>query len=108
MIIYVDIDHTICYYNSDPKSMKYKEALPYTDRISRINNLVDKGHRIIYWTARGTLTNISWFKETLFQLEKWNCKFHELRMGKPVYDLFIDDKNISSDAFFNENYQLKE
>jgi len=28
------------------------------------------------------------------------CKIHELRMGKPVYDLFIDDKNISSDNYF--------
>ena len=28
------------------------------------------------------------------------CKFHELRMGKPYYDLFIDDKNINSEEYF--------
>ena len=38
---------------------------------------------------------------TLNQLNKWGCKFYELRMGKPNYDLFIDDKNINSDTFFN-------
>ena len=52
MIIYVDIDHTICYYNSDPKGMKYKEALPYTDRISRINNLFDKGEILSFLSNR--------------------------------------------------------
>ncbi len=26
------------------------------------------------------------------QLVKWGVKFHKLIMGKPEYDLFIDDK----------------
>jgi hypothetical protein len=26
------------------------------------------------------------------QLDAWGVKYHELRLGKPVYDLFIDDK----------------
>ena len=32
----------------------------------------------------------------------WGCKFHELKMGKPNYDLFIDDKNINCDTYFND------
>ena len=63
--------------------------------------LYDDGNTIIYWTARGTLTQINWFEKTMKQLTKWNCKFNELRMGKPAYDLFIDDKNINSDEYFN-------
>ena len=62
--------------------------------------LYDEGKTIVYWTARGSRTGINWFQITLNQLNKWNCKFHELRMGKPAYDLFIDDKNINSEDFF--------
>ena len=49
------------------------------------------------------MTGINWFKNTVDQLEKWGCKYHELRMNKPAYDLFIDDKNIESKTFFNHN-----
>jgi hydroxymethylpyrimidine pyrophosphatase-like HAD family hydrolase len=97
MIIYVDIDETICYYNGE---RDYNIAIPHTERIEKINNLFNDGHTIIYWTARGTLTNKNWFQITLGQLTSWGCKFHELRMGKPAYDLFIDDKNINSETYF--------
>lgn len=99
MIIYVDIDDTICYYDND-NTIDYNLAIPYKERIEKINSLFDKGHSIIYWTARGTKTGIYWFHVTYNQLIKWGCKFHELKLGKPVYDLFIDDKNINSDVYF--------
>ena len=98
MIIYVDIDETICYYD---EKRDYNIAKPYFSRIEKINSLYDQGNTIVYWTARGTVTQENWFNVTLNQLNKWNCKFHELRMGKPAYDLFIDDKNINSETFFN-------
>lgn len=101
MIIFVDIDDTICYYDKSNVSQKdYSTAQPYIDRINKVNKLYQEGHTIIYWTARGTLTQINWFDITLKQLHKWECKFHELRMGKPAYDLFIDDKNINSEEYF--------
>ena len=31
---------------------------------------------------------------TKMQLDIWGCKYHELIMGKPHADLFIDDKGI--------------
>tara|TARA_B110000037_G_scaffold117220_1_gene134500 strand:- start:2388 stop:2684 length:297 start_codon:yes stop_codon:yes gene_type:complete len=98
MIIYVDIDETICYYE---EARDYNIAIPYNSRIEKINALYDEGNTIVYWTARGTVTQENWFHVTLNQLNSWNCKFHELRMGKPAYDLFIDDKNINSETFFN-------
>lgn len=102
MLIFVDIDHTICYYdNTEFNIPNYNSALPYIDRILKINTLYDEGHQIVYWTARGTKTGQKWFKVTLAQLQEWGCKFHELRMGKPAYDLFIDDKNINSETYFN-------
>ena len=104
MKVYVDVDDTICYYESKfygtgPKD--YSLALPYKDRIEKINKLYDDGDKIVYWTARGTVTQRFWFEITYNQLKEWGCKFHELKMGKPAYDLFIDDKNINSEDFFN-------
>jgi hypothetical protein len=102
MIIYVDIDETICYYE-DKKNRNYENAKPYLDRIKKINKLYDDGNTIVYWTARGTVTGLKWFQLTLKQLNEWNAKFHELKMGKPSYDLFIDDKNINSEKYFNSS-----
>jgi len=98
MIIYVDIDETICFYHG---TRDYNVAKPYHNRIAKVNKLYDEGNTIVYWTARGTVSQENWFHITLKQLNSWNCKFHELRMGKPAYDLFIDDKNINSETFFN-------
>lgn len=100
MIIFVDIDDTICYRNEVNNNIDYSKSEPYLNRIEKINKLFDEGNTIVYWTARGTLSNINWFTITLNQLKTWGCKFHELRMGKPAYDLFIDDKNINSEDYF--------
>jgi len=99
MIIYVDIDDTIC-YREDKSNLDYNLAKPYKERIEKINQLFDENNTIIYWTARGTKTGINWFQVTLQQLNSWGCKFNELRMNKPSYDLFIDDKNINSEIYF--------
>jgi len=90
MIIYVDIDGTIC---TEEKGV-YEKSTPFPDQIAKINKLFDKGHTIIYWTARGTVTGIDWFELTAAQLDLWECKYHDLRVGtKPHYDLWIDDKS---------------
>jgi len=102
MIIFVDIDDTICYYD-DKTDKNYNNAKPYYERIDKINKLYNNGNTIIYWTARGTMTGINWFHITLNQLKLWGCLFNELKMGKPAYDLFIDDKNINSETYFETN-----
>ena len=61
MIIYVDIDETIC---QTPDSRDYNQSVPMNDRIGKINNLYDNGHTIIYWTARGTQSGINWREVT--------------------------------------------
>lgn len=104
MRIFVDIDDTICRYENIDKGPKdYSLAIPYKERIQKINKLFDDGHEIIYWTARGSVTQMLWFNTTYSQLKEWGCKFHELKMGKPFYDLFIDDKNINSETYFNSH-----
>ena len=97
MIIYVDIDETICESVSD---RNYAKAKPIPTRIAHINKLYDEGNIIIYWTARGTGSGIDWREVTEKQFEDWGVKYHELNFGKPVYDLFIDDKNINSETYF--------
>lgn len=104
MIIYVDIDETIC---RSPESRDYKDAIPIIENIERINKLYDSGNQIVYWTARGTTTGICWRDITEKQFKRWGVKYHDLKFGKPNYDLFIDDKNINSDTFFKgDNNEL--
>ena len=97
MIIYVDVDETIC---KTPKSRNYAESIPIIDHIKKINELYDSGNTIVYWTARGTVTGINWRDVTEKQFSLWGVKYHELKFGKPAYDLFIDDKNINTERFF--------
>ena len=98
MIIFVDIDETIC---TSPESRDYSKAEPIRKNIKKINKMYDNGDTIIYWTARGTGSGIDWREVTEKQFERWGVKYHDLRFGKPIYDLFIDDKNINSEVFFN-------
>jgi len=93
MIIYIDIDETIC---ESPPDRNYKNAIPIKSNIEKANQLYDEGHEIVYWTARGTGTGLDWGKVTEEQFRKWGVKYNKLRFGKPVYDLFIDDKAINS------------
>ena len=47
MIIFVDIDDTICYHNKNDKNeLNYNNALPYSKRIDKINKLHDEGNLI--------------------------------------------------------------
>lgn len=104
MILYVDIDETICTYyvkNDKHSERDYKEAIPIEENIQKINKLFNEGHTIIYWTARGALTGIDWTEVTKEQLKEWGALHHDVRMNKPYYNLFIDDKAINSDDFFN-------
>lgn len=92
----VDIDNTICV----SKGSDYTDSKPLPDRIKKINELYDAGHTVIYWTARGGNSGIDWTDKTHNQLAAWGCKYNEIRMKKPVYDIWIDDKAINSEDFF--------
>ena len=108
----VDIDGTICTPGTC-KSCQYEGATPNKDRIEKINKLYDEGHYIIYMTARAmgrnkdlpnaeaTIKAEEVLKPlTKLQLDIWGCKYHELIMGKPHADYFIDDKAVNDEDFF--------
>ena len=98
MTIYVDIDETICL---TPADRDYTKSIPIKENIRKINDLYNEGHTIIYWTARGSGSGKDYTEITKHQLEQWQVKFHELKLGKPTYDLFICDKAVNSHDYFN-------
>lgn len=100
MIFIVDIDQTICHTPSVDGKHRYDLSMPYPQRIEKINELYNQGHTIIYWTARGSSSGINQFQLTWEQLQNWGALFHEVRLGKPTYDVWIDDKAISDKDFF--------
>ena len=93
MVIYIDIDETICL---SPDKPNYTTSTPIYENIQKANKLYDEGHLIVYWTARGTGTGINWADITKKQFKEWGVKYHDLKFNKPNYDLFIDDKNLNT------------
>jgi len=99
-----DIDGTIC---NNTKG-NYGFAIPKTKRIEKINKLYDEGHTIIFQTARGmgrsdnsaAYAHEAFYEFTKKQLDSWGCRYHQLFLGKPAGDLYIDDKGIKDENFF--------
>ena len=102
----VDIDGTIC-TNSNGN---YENAKPLYDRISKINQLYNSGGTIIFQTARGMgrhnnkrdLAISDFYDFTKKQLDSWGVKYHQLFLGKPAGDRYIDDKGINDVEFFRD------
>lgn len=90
MKIMVDIDGTIC---ERDEGESYENSKPRHSMIDKINRLGEQ-NTIIYWTARGGNSGKDWHDLTKKQLKEWNAKHDELWMGKPPYDLIIDDKSM--------------
>ena len=103
MVIYVDIDGTICYTTGTD----HNDSEPNYVQIYKINKLYDEGNVIIYWTARWTVTLIDWLDLTKNQLSEWVVKLHDVRIGKPQYDLWIDDKSKTIELLWNQKLYQK-
>ena len=57
----------------------------------------DERHKIAQVKAEDVL-----FDLTQQQLKEWGVRYHELIMGKPHADMFIDDKAWPDTTFFND------
>jgi hypothetical protein len=105
----IDIDGTICDKPECREDCDYDTSIPKLDRIVKINKLYDEGNQIIYLTARGMgrfknsriLSHREFYNLTYNQLKSWGCKFHQLHLGKPSGDYYIDDKGINANDFFS-------
>ena len=100
-----DIDGTICTNTGGD----YNSALPFADRIEKINQLYDDGNTIHFLTARGMgrSNNAAVYADRAFrklteqQLSDWGVKYHKLFLGKPAGGIYIDDTGIKEEDFFN-------
>lgn len=96
MIYCFDLDQTLCLTSG----LEYDKAEPISSRISYVNQLYEAGHTIKVFTARGSMTGVDYYSLTHSQLESWGLKFHELILGKPAADIYVDDRGISDFDFF--------
>ena len=94
-----DLDGTLCTNTWG----KYTEAKPIAAAINKVNELYDQGFEITIFTSRymgKNKENIKkaheeGYKITKAQIEKWGIKYSKLILGKPTYDLLIDDKSLN-------------
>lgn len=99
-----DLDETICL---TPTNRNYSEAIPYYKVIKKINELYNEGHEITIFTARGSTSKIDYTDLNKSQLKIWNVQYHHLiDKGKPSYDLFVDDKAITTKTW-RENSKIQ-
>jgi len=97
-----DLDNTLC---ACKPGVPYREARPLPNMIRILKQLKREGHKIIIFTARGMSraktrqqAEIMYWNLTITQLEKWKIPYDFLIMGKPDFDLVIDDKAVNSRA----------
>ena len=99
-VIMVDIDNTITVGKG------YEECQPRKDVISKLNSLHKEGCNIIYWTARGIISDNDWYDHTKKQLDKWGASYNMLITKKPYFDKFLEDKSINLDTNMDDFYSL--
>jgi hypothetical protein len=101
----IDIDGVIA---TKAPGNQYDLASPIQQTINIVNALFEKGHHIILFTARGSLTGIDWRKTTKAQMDAWGVKYHKLVFGKPAADYYVDDKALLLEQFYSLVSELHE
>jgi hypothetical protein len=89
-----DLDGILCH------GYPYTEAKPFDGAAELLVRLKKAGHHVTIFTARGMGRNKNDVGSaqgqlallTLNQLRDWGFTYDAFLMGKPSYDLFIDDK----------------
>jgi hypothetical protein len=100
-----DLDGVLCSLAEG----RYENAVPNCEAIGLVNRLHDRGCRIIIYTARFMGRNdqnvLAAYKEgydfTRRQLQQWGVKYDDLILGKPSFDVLIDDRAV----FFESDWQ---
>lgn len=100
----IDIDDTICFTSN----RDFENSIPNKSVINKINELYNKGWKIILYTARGA-KSCKTLKEKELKYrdvtERWlkenNVQYSELIFDKMNADYYVDDKNMSIEEFIN-------
>ena len=87
MRLIIDMDGTIC---TEERQFSRSLAKPNKGAIESINKLYNEGHTIVIYSAR------TWqeYEMTKDWLLKYKINHHELILGKPIGDYWIDDRAI--------------
>lgn len=114
-----DLDNTLVTYPTIPND--YSSVKPIQKMIQLLNLLKKNGHEIIIYTARRMKTHQNNVGKvikdialvTINTLEKFNIPYDELIFGKPIADIYIDDRalnpyvnDISYFGLFNEKSEF--
>ena len=94
MQIIIDMDGTIC---TEDRTYSGGLAVTKLHAVESINALYDEGHTIIIYSARTWME----FEMTTAWLKEHKVKYHQLIMGKPIGDVWIDDRALQ----FKDNWQ---
>ena len=84
-VVFVDLDGTLC---SEEKTFERSLAKPLPGAREALDRMRRDGHTIVIWTARG------WeqYRMTKDWLDRNDLCYDEILMGKPIADVFIDDR----------------
>ena len=101
MRIVIDIDGTIC---EEMSTFERALAKPKKGAIISVRKLKNQGHFIILYTARGWAE----YEMTHFWLTNCGIPFDVLLMGKPIYDIWIDDRALEFTNWDDINERLRD
>ena len=110
LVVCFDIDGVLC----DQVAGDYALAVPNLPMIQLVNRLYDRGCTIMLHTSRfmgrakgdAAEARRIGYEFTIRQLADWGVKYHEMHMGKPRYDIVIDDRSVFYDPNCNRIEQL--
>ena len=83
------MDGTIC---TEMRQFSRCLAEPKAKAVETINELYDAGNTIIIYSARTWVE----YEMTVDWLKRYGVKYHQLIMGKPIGDVWIDDRAITA------------
>lgn len=110
--IVFDVDDTI---STNIRRLSYDQCEPKQDVIDKLNYLHDElGYTIILHTSRGMVScngdmeKIIKKNKTVLEnwLEKHNVHYDELIFGKPIADLYVDDKALDVAVFSQAPFNI--
>ena len=101
MRLIIDMDGTIC-----TEELTYSRSLakPLDKAAESINRLYEEGHTIIIYSARTWME----YEMTEHWLKSNGIKYHQLVMGKPVGDAWIDDRAVRFNSWDDTLKTLEE
>lgn len=90
----IDLDGTIC---SEEKQFSRPLAKPKAGVSKAMQTLFEAGHTLIIYSAR------TWaeYEMTVDWLQKNHIPYHQLILGKPIGEYWIDDRSIKFTSWQN-------